>query len=175
MMADNMTNQATALRPSLPDNQRRSLQAACSRIAPTWPLDELIAVNPWWEMRDEHVSQVSARLSALTQANCVMPKAYFQEIWMETLQPQHLEAAIAEFGKDYSVETMERYLLNEDDQTHWHNISDFVDSGPNRKYKMAWRDEITHQISQFCADFFAPKMSSPPLTPTPIKGFTLSG
>lgn len=157
MMADNMTNQATALRPSLPDNQRRSLQAACSRIAPTWPLDELIAVNPWWEMRDEHVSQVSARLSALTQANCVMPKAYFQEIWMETLQPQHLEAAIAEFGKDYSVETMERYLLNEDDQTHWHNISDFVDSGPNRKYKMAWRDEITHQISQFCADFFRPQ------------------
>ncbi len=157
MMAENMTLQATALRPSLPDNQRRSLQAACSRIAPTWPLDELIAVNPWWEMRDEHITQVSARLSALTQASCVMPKAYFQEIWMETLQPQHLEAAIAEFGKDYSVEILERYLLNEDDQTHWHNISDFVDSGPNRKYKMAWRDEITHQISQFCADFFRQK------------------
>ncbi|MDG6773474.1 DUF2309 domain-containing protein [Thiomicrorhabdus sp. ZW0627] len=147
-------NQAKLLMPELSEKQKTALNEACGRIAPTWPLDELIAVNPWWEMRDQSVAKVSAKLSALSQAQCVMPKSYFQEIWMESLQPQHLQQAAEEMGHDYSVENLERYLLEEDEHTHWHNVSDFVDSGRDRKYKMAWRDEITHQISQFCADYF---------------------
>ncbi|MDX1796662.1 MAG: DUF2309 domain-containing protein, partial [Hydrogenovibrio sp.] len=133
------------------------LNKACAKIAPTWPLDELIAVNPWWEMREEPFYKVSAKLAALSQAQCLMPKSYFQEIWMELLLPHHLEQAAKELGKDFSVENLERYLLEDDEHTHWHNVSDFVDSGRDRKYKMAWRDEITHQISQFCADFFRQK------------------
>ncbi|QCU89444.1 YbcC family protein [Thiomicrorhabdus sediminis] len=139
---------------ALTETQLTKLNAACGRIAPTWPLDELIAVNPWWEMRHLHISKVSAKLSALSQAHCLMPKTYFQEIWLESLQPEHLQKAIQVMGVDYTVESLERYLLEEDEYSHWHNVSDFVDSGPDRKYKMAWRDEITHQISQFCADFF---------------------
>ena len=142
---------------ALTETQKQGLDQACGRIAPTWPLDELIAVNPWWEMRERSIEEVSAKLSALGQVHCVMSKSYFQEVWMETLMPNHLEQAIAESDQDYTVESLVRYLLEDDEYTHWHNVSDFVDSGPNRKYKMAWRDEITHQISQFCADFFRHK------------------
>ncbi|WP_319558333.1 DUF2309 domain-containing protein [Thiomicrorhabdus sp.] len=148
------SNQAQPLMPTLSDRQREKLSVACTKIAPTWPLDELVAVNPWWEMRDQHFTDVSAKLTALSQAQCLMPKSYFQEIWMENLSPQHLKQAIDESGSDYSIESLERFLIEDDEHTHWHNISDFVDSGRDRKYKMAWRDEITHQISQFCADFF---------------------
>lgn len=147
-------NQAQPLAPDLTEKQKDELKQACAKIAPTWPLDELVAVNPWWEMRDQHFSEVSAKLTALSQAQCLMPKSYFQDIWMETLLPQHLEQAVEELGVDYTVSALERYLVEDDEYTHWHNISDFVDSGRDRKYKMAWRDEITHQISQFCADFF---------------------
>lgn len=149
----NSMDSGLALTPA----QQESLRDACGRIAPTWPLDELIAVNPWWEMRDQPIEAVSAKLSALSQVHCVMPKSYFQEVWMESLRPEHLERAIAESGQDCSVELLVKYLLEDDEYTHWHNVSDFVDSGPNRQYKMAWRDEITHQISQFCADFFRHK------------------
>ncbi|WP_319381190.1 DUF2309 domain-containing protein [Thiomicrorhabdus sp.] len=147
-------NQAQTLMPSLSEGQKDKLMAACARIAPTWPLDELVAVNPWWEMRDKPFPEVAAKLTALSQAQCLMPKSYFQEVWMENLSPQHLQQAIDESGSDYSIENLERFLIEDDEHTHWHNISDFVDSGRDRKYKMAWRDEITHQISQFCADFF---------------------
>ncbi|WP_024850215.1 YbcC family protein [Hydrogenovibrio kuenenii] len=150
--------QAQPLAPNLTDKQKIELKKACAKIAPTWPLDELVAVNPWWEMRDQHFSEVSAKLTALSQAQCLMPKSYFQDIWMESLLPHHLEQAVKELGVDYSVENLERYLLEDDEHTHWHNVSDFVDSGRDRKYKMAWRDEITHQISQFCADFFRIRM-----------------
>ena len=152
-------SQAQALKPELNQAQLAGLNQACGRIAPTWPLDELIAVNPWWEMRDQPIQAVSAKLSALTQAQCVMPKSYFQSVWMETLHPHHLRQACAEMGHDFTVENLERFLLEDDEHTHWHNISDFVDSGRDRQHKMAWRDEITHQISQFCADFFRHKPS----------------
>ncbi|MBO1923215.1 YbcC family protein [Thiomicrorhabdus sp. 6S3-12] len=146
--------QARPLIPDLSAGQREKLKSACSKIAPTWPLDELVAVNPWWEMREQHFTEVSAKLTALSQAQCLMPKSYFQEVWMEMVSPQHLKQAIEESGADYTIENLERFLIEDDEHTHWHNISDFVDSGRDRKYKMAWRDEITHQISQFCADFF---------------------
>jgi hypothetical protein len=152
--ANQASMQAQALAPSLSEIQREKLSVACTRIAPTWPLDELVAVNPWWEMRDEHFSTVSAKLTALSQAQCLMPKSYFQEIWIENLSPKHLQQAIDESGTEFTIENLERFLIEDDEHTHWHNISDFVDSGRDRKYKMAWRDEITHQISQFCADFF---------------------
>jgi len=147
-------SQSHPLIPELTDIQKDKLLSACAKIAPTWPLDELVAVNPWWEMRDQPFSEVTAKLSALSQAQCLMPKSYFQEVWMETLSPQNLKQAISEFNVDFSIENLERFLIEDDEQTHWHNVSDFVDSGRDRKYKMAWRDEITHQISQFCADFF---------------------
>lgn len=146
--------QAQPLIPNLSERQREKLVAACAKIAPTWPLDELVAVNPWWEMRHEPFAAVSAKLTALSQAQCLMPKSYFQEIWMENLSPKHLQQAIDESGLELTIENLERFLIEDDEHTHWHNISDFVDSGRDRKYKMAWRDEITHQISQFCADFF---------------------
>lgn len=153
--AKSAENLAQALTPSLKSAHAELLNEACGRIAPTWPLDELIAVNPWWEMRKQPFAEVSAKLESLSQAHCLMPKTYFQNIWLETIQPHHLEQAKAELGHDdLSVAQLEHFLIEDDDYTHWHNISDFVDSGRDRKYKMAWRDEITHQISQFCADYF---------------------
>lgn len=150
-----MTNLATAITPDLNSFQREQIDNACGRIAPTWPLEELIAVNPWWEMRDHTFAEVSARIEALSQGHCLMPKTYFRDVWLEKIQPHHLELAAKELGHgELTITQLERFLLEDDDYTHWHNVSDFVDSGRDRKYKMAWRDEITQQISQFCADYF---------------------
>lgn len=152
MIANNVNRKEMPVH--LSDLKQKLVLDACGMISPTWPLDEFIAVNPWWEMRHLHIKDVAAKVSVLRQANCLMPKSYFQELWMETIFPEHLERAVAEVDKHFSVPELQRYLIEDDERSHWHNISDFVDSGRDRKHKMAWRDEITHQISQFCADFF---------------------
>ncbi len=139
---------------SLTAFQKGTLNEACAKIAPTWPLDELIAVNPWWEMRDMTMPEVASRLAALAQAHCLMPKSYFETRWMQQIQPEHLQQAVAETGATIGVDELEAYLLEHDEVAHWHNISDLLDSGRDRQHKMAWRDEITHQISQFCAYYF---------------------
>ena len=41
---------------------QQSIDTACARIAPTWPLDQFIAVNPYWGWVDRPVGEAAAAL-----------------------------------------------------------------------------------------------------------------
>ncbi|MCW4151205.1 DUF2309 domain-containing protein [Halomonas sp. 18H] len=141
--------------PKLTAEQAQALDRACSRIAPSWPLDRLIAVSPYWTQRGEEAARVAARLSALGNVHSLMPPSYYLGAWQS-----------GEIGEAHLVEAAERLdyrgpyknLLQVVDELsrlpHWHNISDLIDAQRDREHKMAWRDEITQQISQFCAAYF---------------------
>ena len=62
---------------SLSDSQNSLLNKVCGYIAPNWPLDQMIAVNPFWEMRHMPIEDVSARLDTLCNANMLMPKGFY--------------------------------------------------------------------------------------------------
>ena len=138
----------------LTDAQSSALNLGCDLIAPTWPLDQMIAVNPWWELRQRTFKKASADLAALSQVTCLPSKSYFKGLWMDEISPQCLLQAIDESGLETDLDECESHLLSSDEVAHWHNISDLMDSGRDRQHRMAWRDEITHQISQFCALYF---------------------
>lgn len=128
---------------------------ACARIAPTWPLDRLIAVNPLWEMRSEQFAQASAKVAALGQVHCLMPPAYYREAWQSGgIDAAALRQALAERDGALSEAQVLAALERESTPPHWHNISDLLDGFRDRQHQIAWRDEITHQISQFCAAHF---------------------
>ena len=151
----NAANAVTELSPALSAGLQEQLDRACRRIAPTWPLDQFIAVNPWWEMIDQPLAEVSARLAALTHAKCLMPRRYFAEQWGSRIQPRHLQRACDELGVEADIEELVDHVHHDEPVlAHWHNISDLLDSDSDRQHRMAWRDEITHQVSQFCADYF---------------------
>lgn len=38
--------------------------AATAEVAPVWPLDRAIAVNPWWQQRDRHIEEIAAEQQA---------------------------------------------------------------------------------------------------------------
>ena len=139
---------------SLSDSQIAAVQQACCRIAPTWPLDQMIAVNPWWELRQQPFADVSARFAALAKVRCLMPKDYYRDLWLTHIQPEHLEQAAAEQKVDIDNETLLKHLNSSDWQGHWHNVADWLDSFGNREHRMAWQDEVTQQASQFFAEFF---------------------
>lgn len=140
--------------PRLQEAHIAAIRTASDLIAPTWPLDQWIAVNPWWEQRHKPFKDVASHLAALSQINCLPSKTYFESLWMERIQPEHLQKSIDESGLEIDIRMCESHLLSHDEAAHWHNISDLMDSGRNRLHKMAWRDEITHQISQFCAFYY---------------------
>lgn len=138
----------------LNEGQEQAVYQACQRVAPTWPLDQLIAVNPWWELRDLPLAEVSARLAALTHATCLMPKGYYAELWQRQIQSRHLQLSAQLLGEEASVDVLVAHLQAPDDLSHWHNVCDWLDSHRDRQHRMAWRDEIIHQISQFCSAYF---------------------
>jgi uncharacterized protein YbcC (UPF0753/DUF2309 family) len=138
----------------LTDSQLAQLSAACQKIAPTWPLDKMIAVNPFWQMRSQPIEQVSAQVSALDRIQCLLPKNHYQDLYAQGDISQHaLQLAAKQQGVSMSVAQLEAFLNQDDDLAHWHNIADLLDNQRDL-HKMAWRDEIIHQISQFCAAYY---------------------
>ncbi|MEM7149347.1 MAG: DUF2309 domain-containing protein [Pseudomonadota bacterium] len=148
-----MSNQThsnhTAL--SLSDTENNILNKVCGYIAPNWPLDQMIAVNPFWEMRHLPIEDVSARIDTLCNANMLMPKDFYQHKYDNgIITDNHLADAAKLLNSDFTHEQLTKTLHIDVPLVDWHNIADLLDQQRN-KHKMAWHDEITHQLSQFCA------------------------
>ena len=130
-------------------------QQACQRIAPLWSLDQSIAVNPWWPMRDKSLTEVAANLDVLGRVHCFMSKDYYKKLWQEEkIQARHLALASDDLGMAATTSSLVDYLDIPLPESHWMNVSDMIDDAYAESKKMAWHDEIIYQISQFCGGFF---------------------
>lgn len=129
---------------------------ACARIAPTWPLDRFIAVNPFWGMINEPLPRVAATLQALSGAKLLMPRAWYRQAYREgRLLDRHLDAAIQRSGSTTSLGAL-RALIDEDEATLTTRarVLDVADVGRDLVHEVSWRHFVTHNISQFCAAHF---------------------
>ncbi len=133
-----------------------AIRQACARIAPTWPLDRFIAVNPFWEMVEEPFSVVSAKLVALSGARLLMPRAWFRnESQAGRLSAADLEDAISESGSSATVGELESLMKSEQPLiAPFARVMDIADASRDLAREMSWRDFVTHSSSQFCAAYF---------------------
>lgn len=134
------------------------LKETGERVAPTWPLDQLIAVNPFWEMRSLPYSEVATQVAALSGGKLFMSAADYQALAGSSISDAALEAAAQEEGVQLAAEDLRGHLApaHEAPQAaaHWHNISDLLDQERDHQHQMTWAEEITQQISQLCARTF---------------------
>ena len=128
-----------------------AVNAAADKIAPTWPLDQSIAVNPWWKLRDMDMEKAAAKLRVLGNVRMLMPKSYYQSLWGTTLTEAHLDEAKKQLGVNAHTAQLLEYLNTPDNNKHWMHISDFLDEQESHQYKISWREEVLQQISNFCA------------------------
>jgi uncharacterized protein len=143
---------APALQPSV----QPAVDAACARIAPTWPLDRFIAVNPYWGQLDRPIAQAAAQLAGLSGSTMLMPREWFAEQWRAgRVGAEHLQAAIAAAGAHTSVAELVAGLYAPASLPGRLPLaSDLVDAQRDIGHAMAWRDYITHHVSQCCAAHF---------------------
>ena len=125
---------------------------ACDFIAPTWPLDQMIAVNPLWELRQFTYQEVAARLAARGNIRAHLSPAAYAEDSAAGISEFHLAKAATRIGAD-SLAATRSETSGTESLSHWLNISDLLDQGRDA-HQMSWHEEIIHQISQFCADSF---------------------
>ncbi|EGV20150.1 YbcC family protein [Thiocapsa marina] len=57
----------------------KQIAAACERIAPLWPLDRFVAVNPFHGLRDAPFQEAAAIMRRVAGAQMYMPRAYYRE------------------------------------------------------------------------------------------------
>ncbi len=134
----------------------QDVEFACARIAPTWPLDQFLAVNPFWGYRDRDVRVVAAELAAQSSATLLMPRAWYRERFAAgQLRREHLAAAIAAAGARCSVDD----LIAAMDQTAptaepLPLLSHVADRTRRRAEPQPWSELVVHQISQHAAAWF---------------------
>jgi uncharacterized protein YbcC (UPF0753/DUF2309 family) len=137
-----------------------SIAAACDRIAPTWPLDQFIAVNPYWGWRDTPAPEAAAVLAALAGTSLTMPRSWFREEWVAgRLSNDHIDAAAAALGEPALAASARVALHGPADQapperSRMALITDLLDRGAGPGPGLRWTDMVTNQISQHCAAHF---------------------
>lgn len=151
----------------------QDIDLACARIAPTWPLDQFIAVNPYWGWVDQPMPQAAAALEALGGTRLTMPRSWFAAQWQAGhLQRQHLQVAAARAaGAGASpdsvalqVDALVAALEAPDAQAQALQrlplITDLRDAGAPPRPGVSWADMVAHQVSQHCAAFFDTQQAS---------------
>ncbi|MEO7114292.1 MAG: DUF2309 domain-containing protein [Caldimonas sp.] len=129
---------------------------ACGRIAPTWPLDRFIAVNPYWGYVDQPIEQAAAELRARSGTSLLMSRDFYREQWRSgKVQERDLRVAIAAAG----ARCTPRALLDALDTPRQATprvplVTRLLGDERIRGQVMPWEDVVTHQVSQHCAAYF---------------------
>lgn len=77
-----MDSNAAVSATVLDENSAQSaITRACGLIAPIWPLDQWIAVNPFWGLRDQSIKRADQLLEQRAGFSFLMPAAFYREAW----------------------------------------------------------------------------------------------
>ena len=134
-------------------------EAACQSIAPAWPLDRAIAVNPHWERIGRPVRQVAARMAVLGGMQVFPPRDQVRAAWVSgRIAPADLRHALQVLPAARSAGLTARAcidaLASPPKLPRLPLLIDVLDDDPSRHARLLWRQAITHQVSQTCAAYF---------------------
>ncbi len=132
---------------------------ACEAIAPAWPLDRAIAVNPHWSRIGMPVRQVAARMALLGSIHVFPSRDQQQSAWERgRIRPTDLAQALAQSPEAQSAGLTPHDCLQALDANAPLQalplLMDVLDNDPKRHARLSWRQAITHQVSQTCAAYF---------------------
>jgi uncharacterized protein YbcC (UPF0753/DUF2309 family) len=134
-------------------------EQACNTIAPAWPLDRAIAVNPHWQRTSMPVRQVAARMAVLGGLQVFPARSAMQQAWDEgRITPDDLADALASVASAQPLALTPAHCIAALSQPphlpHLPLLIDVLDDDPARHTRLAWRQAVTHQVSQTCAAYF---------------------
>ncbi|MFY3772876.1 YbcC family protein [Marinobacter salsuginis] len=141
---------------AMTDDWQKPFRQACELIAPVWPLDQWIAVNPFWGLRHLPASRADQVLGERGGFSMLMPTEFYREAWQGgRIRREDLQASIAERG---DVQNTAWYLdwLGRAPSTRAPLKSSILDT-----YRLASGDDqggladtACDQVSRVCGAFF---------------------
>ncbi|WP_242479573.1 YbcC family protein [Lamprobacter modestohalophilus] len=133
----------------LPDQ----IDAACNRIAPVWPLDRFVAVNPFHGLRDQRFEQAAETLRRIAGARMYMPRSYYREqIETGRITDADLSAAAARCGSRLGAGEL-RQAAATDSPTPSARVP-LLTSVLDELDADDWSSFVVERISHHCAAYF---------------------
>lgn len=132
---------------------------ACTMIAPAWPLDRAIAVNPHWSRIGMPLRGVAARMALLGGIEVFPPRTRQAQAWADgRVRRNDLAQALAELpaarAAGLDLDACLQALSRAPGVAQLPLLIDVLDAAPERHSRLSWRQAITHQVSQTCAAYF---------------------
>jgi uncharacterized protein YbcC (UPF0753/DUF2309 family) len=87
---------------ALPSPLPSSIDDACSRIPPLWPLKNFVAVNPFLGLCDRPFVEAASLVRRVAHGDILMPPSYYSELWQQ--------GRITEADLKYAIEQARRTL-----------------------------------------------------------------
>jgi uncharacterized protein YbcC (UPF0753/DUF2309 family) len=134
-------------------------EQACAAIAPAWPLDRAIAVNPHWQRIGMPVRQVAARMAVLAGMQVFPPRHEMKRAWEAgRITTADLVEALGQMPVLPAADAMPAHCVvalgEAPNLPRLPLLIDVLDDDPARHTRLSWRQAITHQVSQTCAAYF---------------------
>ena len=160
------TDETKTLHPPMSSgaiNRDEQIEAACEQacqaIAPAWPLDRAIAVNPHWSRIAMPVRQVAARMAVLGGMQVFPTRESQQRAWDGgRITAPDLDHALTRICTASATALTPAQCLTALRTAlpvaQLPLLIEALDNDPKRHTRLSWRQAITHQVSQTCAAYF---------------------
>ena len=134
-----------------------AIENACARIAPVWPLQHFVAVNPFLGLSDRSFADACEFTARFGHGDMLMPVSFYAEqYWLGRIKETDIAQALALTDSSMTVEDCLRHL-NELANRKTHSaqksrptLADHLDA----THDSQWAAFITDEISKWCAAYF---------------------
>ena len=141
-----------------------AIQGACARVAPSWPLDRSIAVNPWWGFIDQPIEKAAALLERLSATRCTMEADWFRQQYASgaitdaalslALQARAMPELAAAFIQDETLAAFAPTMPDDAAVAARSLITRMLDGRSGARREPSWSSVVRHAIGQHCAMWF---------------------
>jgi uncharacterized protein YbcC (UPF0753/DUF2309 family) len=133
-----------------------AIEEAIRAIAPNWPLDRQIAVNPYWGFIDRSFDEAAATLHRLVGSRFTLGPSEYLNAWRAgEITQAALRRALAESRAPVTLDNAVASLqIHRPLCTGLPLLSDILDERATPGAAPRWCDTITQQVSQYCASYF---------------------
>lgn len=131
-----------------------SLSRACEKIAPVWPLDQWIAVNPFWGLRNQKATGVDNLFRQRLDESMLMPQAFYREAWEGgRISLDDLLASLEEAGVSDAPELYCKRLYRADrvESAPGYSLLDILPGAVEGERPM---EAVVDQVGRTCGAFF---------------------
>nr|WP_262887950.1 DUF2309 domain-containing protein [Cyclobacterium salsum] len=133
-----------------------TLRKACKKIAPVWPLENFVAVNPYLGLTDRNFETVAQQLATVGGIQMTLPVSFYRNKIKEgKITPKDLKAAFEKkFIYEADVDLFINQLENREDVEQKGTTIASVSDVAMQVSKQDWTRFVTGRISTWAASYF---------------------